>query len=158
MEYSFKLGKGKEDLIVHGSMLTRHGLISGASGSGKTITLKVIVENLSKMGVPVLLTDIKGDLMSLSKEGNINEKISERLDKVDLPQYENRAFPIEIFDIYGKTGIPMRSTISEMGPILLSKLLALNSIQEGVLNTAFVVADEKEYFLHDIKDLKAMLN
>lgn len=158
MVNSFKIGRGKKDVIVHGSMLTRHGLISGASGSGKTVSIKVMAENLSKMGVPVILTDIKGDLMSLSKRGEIDENIGERIEYIGLDQYENRSFPIEVFDIYGKTGIPMRSTISEMGPVLLSKLLGLNDVQSGILNICFIVSDEKGYFLHDIKDLRAMLN
>lgn len=158
MEYSFKLGRGKEDLVIHGNMLNRHGLISGASGSGKTVTLKVMAENISKMGVPVILTDIKGDLASLSMEGIVDEDISKRIEKIGFDDYETRTFPVELFDIYGESGIPLRTTISEMGPILLSKLLGLNDIQKGVLNICFIVADEKQYFLHDIKDLRAMLN
>lgn len=154
----FKFGKGENDALIYTSMLNRHGLISGATGSGKTVTLKVLAENLSKEGIPVFLSDIKGDLASLSMVGERNEKIVERLNSIGLENYENRAYPVELFDVYEENGIPLRTTISEIGPVLLSMLLNLNDVQAGILNMAFVVADEKGYFLYDIKDLKAMLN
>lgn len=149
------LGK---DATIHTSKLTRHGFIAGATGSGKTVTLKVITEQLSKEGVPVFLSDIKGDLSSLAQKGNIDENIAKRINEIGLKDYDNRKFEVEFFDIFGEKGIPLRTTISEMGPILLSKILGLNENQEGILNIAFKIADERQLLLIDIKDLRAMLN
>ncbi|MDO4778145.1 MAG: DUF853 family protein [Tissierellia bacterium] len=158
MENKFILGKGKDPVFVNLSRLNRHGFITGATGSGKTITLKVIAENLSKNGIPVFLSDIKGDVASLAEKGEMNEKIAERVNLIGLEEYENRKYPIELFDVFGQDGISLRTSISEMGPILLSKLLGLNPIQEGVLNIAFKIADERGLLIIDIKDLRAMLN
>lgn len=125
---------------------------------GKTVTLKVLAEQLSEAGVPVLLSDIKGDLASLAEKGEVTEKIAERLKKVHVEDFEPSSYPVAFWDIFGENGINIRTTISEMGPILLSQLLGLNETQEGILNIAFKVADEQGLLLIDIKDLRAMLN
>lgn len=133
-------------------------MLDGATGTGKTVTLKVLAEQLSEAGVPVLLSDIKGDLASLAEKGEVTEKIAERLKKVHVEDFEPSSYPVAFWDIFGENGINIRTTISEMGPILLSQLLGLNETQEGILNIAFKVADEQGLLLIDIKDLRAMLN
>lgn len=137
--------------------INRHGLIAGATGTGKTITLKVIAEQLSQAGIPVFLADIKGDLASLSKAAQPNEKIQERITNLGLDDYEAKRFPVRLWDIFGESGTPVRSTISEMGPLLLARLLDLNDTQTGILNIAFKIADDKGLLLIDMKDLKALL-
>lgn len=158
MAEKFLIGKGQNPVYINTSKLNRHGFITGATGSGKTITLKVMAENLSKLGIPVFLSDVKGDLASLSMEGLIDENIAERLENNGLEDYETRKFPVEYFDVFAENGIALRTTISEMGPILLSRLLGLNEIQEGILNICFAIADERGWLLIDLKDLRAMLN
>lgn len=138
-------------------MLNRHGLIAGATGTGKTVTLKVIAEQLSLAGVPVFLADIKGDLANLAKEGEVSEKLAGRLEKMGITDYEPQAFPVRLWDVFGELGHPVRATISEMGPLLLSRLLGLNDTQQGVLNIAFKIADEKGWLLIDLKDLQSLL-
>lgn len=155
MSNNILIGK---DFEINLSKLNRHGFITGATGSGKTVTLKVFAEQLAKNGVPVFLADIKGDLSSVIEKGEVNESIKERIDYIGLEEFEPRKFDAEFFDVFGENGIPLRTTISEMGPILLSKLLGLNDVQEGILNIAFKLADEKKLFLVDIKDLRAILN
>ena len=141
-------------------LANRHGLIAGATGTGKTITLKAIAESFSDMGVPVFLADMKGDISGLSKIGEANEKITERIEKYDLKNkgYNFKSYPVEFWDLFGEKGIPIRVTISQMGPNLLSKILNLTEAQEGVLNIVFKVADEESLLLIDIKDLKIMIN
>lgn len=158
MGFNFVLGKGNQKQYVELSNLNRHGFIAGSTGTGKTVTLKVMAENLSKNGVSVFVTDIKGDVSSIAQEGSVNESIAERINFIGLENFENRGFPVEIFDVFGEKGIPLRTTISEMGPILLSRLMGLNEIQEGVLNIAFKIADDGGLLLIDIKDLRSMLN
>lgn len=158
MDNKFLIGKGENPVFINTSKLNRHGFITGATGSGKTITLKVMAENLSKLGIPVFLSDIKGDVSSICEVGQVNEKISERVFSNGLEDYEPRNFPVEFFDVFGENGIQLRTTISEMGPILISRLLGLNNTQEGVLNICFKLADENGWLLIDIKDLRAMLN
>lgn len=152
------LGKGKEKVYINSNMLNRHGLISGATGTGKTVTLKIISEELSKMGVPCFIQDVKGDLSSLAEEIEVNEKISERVQAIGIEDYLAESFPIELWDLFQEEGIPVRTTISEMGPLMLTRLLGLNETQEGILNIAFKIADEQGLLLIDIKDLKAVLN
>lgn len=154
----FLIGKGENPIYINLSKLNRHGFITGATGSGKTITLKVMAENLSKNQIPVFLSDIKGDVSSLCIKGEVNEKTGQRIKSNGLEDFEPREFPVEFFDVFGKNGIPLRTTISEMGPILIARLLGLNDIQEGVLNICFKIADESGWLLIDIKDLRAMLN
>lgn len=152
------LGKGKEQVFLNLKMLNRHGIIAGATGTGKTITLKVIAEQLSNQGVPVFLSDIKGDLGSILTPGSLNEKIESRIQEIDIPDFEFSGFPVEFFDVYGENGVNIRSTISEMGPIMLTRLLGLNETQGGVLTIAFEIADQQGWELDDLKDLRALLN
>lgn len=147
-----------KDFSIDLSQLNRHGFITGSTGSGKTVTLKVMAEQLAQHGVPVFLSDIKGDLSSLIEPAELNENIGERVKEIGLDEYEPRKFDAEFLDVFGENGLPVRTTISEMGPILLSKLLGLNATQEGILNIAFSLADDEGLLLIDIKDLRSMLN
>lgn len=152
-----KVGVGKEPIMMQLNMLNRHGLIAGATGTGKTVTLKVLAEQLSLAGVPVFLADIKGDLTNIAKEGALTDKLSQRLEKIGYNDFEPQAFPVRLWDVLGQAGHPVRATISEMGPVMLSRLLGLNDTQEGVLNIVFKIADEKGWLLIDLKDLQAIL-
>ena len=158
MTQTISFGYGSKPAQLLSNKLNRHGVIAGATGTGKTVTLKVLAEQLSEAGVPVLLSDIKGDLASLAEKGEVTEKIAERLEKVHVEDFEPSSYPVAFWDIFGENGINIRTTISEIGPILLSQLLGLNETQEGILNIAFKVADEQGLLLIDIKDLRAMLN
>ncbi|MBE6037429.1 MAG: DUF853 family protein [Clostridiales bacterium] len=152
------VGKGENPVFLHPKMANRHGLIAGATGTGKTITLKVLAESFSEMGVPVFLADIKGDLSGMCKAGATNESLEKRLGKMGITDFDYHAFPTRFWDVYGKAGHPVRTTVSEMGPVLLSRLLELTEVQEGVLNIVFRIADDKQLLLVDLKDLRAMLN
>ena len=140
-----------------GSMANRHGLIAGATGTGKTVTLQVLAESFSRLGVPVFAADIKGDLSGLAKPGAENEKISERLRVIGVENFEPTGVPIVLWDLFGKRGHPVRTTISEMGPLILSRLLDLNDTQSGILQIAFSFADDEGMLLLDLKDLQSML-
>lgn len=140
-----------------GRMSNRHGLISGATGTGKTITLQILAEGFSALGVPVFAADIKGDLSGLAAPAVPNPKITERLARIPLPDYAPQPCPVAFWDIYGQTGHPVRTTISEMGPLLLSNLLDLNDTQSGLLFACFRIADDEGMLLLDLKDLRAML-
>ncbi len=142
-------------LLPH--MANRHGLIAGATGTGKTITLKVMAEGFSAMGVPVFLSDIKGDLSGMVRMGENTDKVAARLMSVGVNNFSFETFPTEFWDVYGEEGHPVRTTASEMGPLLLARMLNLNETQAGVLNILFRVADDENMLLLDIKDLKAML-
>ena len=144
--------------FLYPKMGNRHGLIAGATGTGKTITLKVLAESFSSLGVPVFLADIKGDLSGMCAPGKESEDMSKRIAKFGIDDWSYTSFPTRFFDIFGKNGHPVRTTVSEMGPILLSRLLGLTAVQEGVLNIVFRVADDNGLLLIDLKDLKAMLN
>jgi len=150
---------GAEGVLVEqlGRMSNRHGLIAGATGTGKTITLQVLAESFSRLGVPVFAADIKGDLSGLGNAGSPHPKIEERLAKIPLPSYQQRPYPVVFWDVLGKNGHPIRTTISEMGPLLLSSLLELNDTQSGVLYSCFKIADDQGLLLLDLKDLRAML-
>ena len=143
--------------FLYPKMGNRHGLIAGATGTGKTITLKVLAESFSSLGVPVFLADIKGDLSGMCAPGKESEDMSKRIAKFGIDDWSYTSFPTRFFDIFGKNGHPVRTTVSEMGPILLSRLLGLTAVQEGVLNIVFRVADDNGLLLIDLKDLKAML-
>lgn len=143
--------------FLYPKMGNRHGLIAGATGTGKTITLKVLAESFSALGVPVFLADIKGDLSGMCAPGTDSEDMSKRIAKFGIEDWSYTSFPTRFFDIFGKNGHPVRTTVSEMGPILLSRLLGLTAVQEGVLNIVFRVADDNGLLLIDLKDLKAML-
>ena len=160
-ENSILIGSNEnKDITLLPKLANRHGLIAGATGTGKTITLKAIAESFSDMGVPVFLADMKGDISGLSKIGQPNEKITQRIEKYDLKNkgFEFKSYPVEFWDLFGEKGLPVRVTISQMGPMLLSKILNLTEAQQGVLNIIFKVADEESLLLIDIKDLKSMIN
>ncbi len=151
------VGRGETDAVLLSRMSNRHGLIAGATGTGKTISLKVMAEHFSSMGVPVFLADIKGDLASLIEPGVMNDKINERLTNMGIQDYKFEGFPIRLWDVFGKSGHPVRVTITEMGPLLLARILGLNETQEGILNIVFRVADDEGWLVIDIKDLRSML-
>ena len=139
------------------SMANRHGLIAGATGTGKTVTLQVMAEGFSQLGVPVFMADIKGDLSGLCKPGEMNQKIEERMAACGLSSFSSRACPVTFWDVYGEKGHPVRTTVSEMGPLLFSRLLQLNDTQSGVIHLLFRIADDEGFLLIDLKDVKAML-
>lgn len=143
------------------SYANRHGLIAGATGTGKTVTLQILAESFSAAGVPVFLSDVKGDLSGLAKSGSADHKLhgafTSRAEKIGFTDYSYDAFPVTFWDLYGQQGHPVRTTVSEMGPLLLSQLLGLSEAQEGILNIAFRVADEDGLPLLDLKDLQALL-
>ncbi len=152
------VGSGdQKPIFLLPTMANRHGLIAGATGTGKTISLKVMAEGFSDMGVPVFLSDIKGDLSGMVRMGENTDKIASRLMAVGVNNFKFETYPTEFWDVYGEQGHPVRTTISEMGPLLLARMLNLNDIQAGVLNVLFRVADNENMLLLDIKDLKAML-
>ena len=160
MLYENKIWVGTADnnpVFLLPQMANRHGLIAGATGTGKSVTLKVMAEGFSDMGVPVFLGDIKGDLSGMVKPGEQNDKIADRLAKVGVPEFEPKSYPTTFWDVYGEQGNPVRTTVSEMGPLLLGRMLSLNDVQEGVLNILFRIADDEGMLLLDIKDIKAML-
>ena len=151
------VGTGENAVCLLPQMANRHGLITGATGTGKTVSLKVLAEGFSEMGVPVFLADVKGDLAGMVKPGEHSEKIAERLAKCGVPTFQYRAWPTVFWDVYGEQGHPVRATVSQMGPVLLGRMLRLNDTQTGVLNILFRVADDEGMLLLDLKDLKAML-
>ena len=151
------LATGDKRVYLEPSMANRHGLIAGATGTGKTVTLKVLAESFSDMGVPVFVADIKGDLTGMCKEGCENKHIRRSIDTMGIENFNYCTYPVQFWDVYGKKGLPVRTTVSEMGPELLARLLGLNETQSGVLRIVFRVADDKQLLLVDLKDLKAML-
>lgn len=151
------IAKNSQPIALNLGMLNRHGLIAGATGTGKTVTLKVIAEQLSLAGVPVFLADIKGDLANLAKAGTVTDKLASRLETLGLTDYEPQEFPVRLWDVFGQNGHPVRATISEMGPLMLARLLNLNDTQSGILNIVFKIADEKGWLLIDLKDLQSLL-
>ncbi len=151
------LATGQNKVYLEPSMANRHGLIAGATGTGKTVTLKVLAESFSDMGVPVFVADIKGDLSGMCKEGCENKHIRRSIHTMGITDFNYCTYPVRFWDVYGKKGLPVRTTVSEMGPDLLARLLGLNDTQSGVLRIVFRVADDKQLLLVDLKDLKAML-
>lgn len=152
------IAKGKSENYILLDKINRHGLISGATGTGKTVSLKVLTEGLSDAGVPTILADVKGDLSNISKAGEMNENIKKRLDEIGISDFDFKNYPVNLWDIYGEKGIPLRVTVSEMGPLMLSNILDLNDTQSGVLNIIFKVADSEGLLLIDLKDLKQVIN
>lgn len=138
-------------------MANRHGLIAGATGTGKTVTLQTLAESFSKIGVPVFMADVKGDLAGMSQTGGGNKKVDERVDMLGLNDFSYQASPVTFWDVFGKKGHPIRTTIAEMGPLLLGRLLNLNEVQNGVINAVFKIADDQGWLLLDLKDLRAMM-
>ncbi|MEJ2453104.1 MAG: DUF853 family protein [Candidatus Thiodiazotropha sp.] len=151
-------GNGDRQILLNAGMANRHGLITGATGTGKTVTLQVLAESFSRLGVPVFTADVKGDLSGLAGPGKAHPKITERLEYIRIPEHPFEASPVLFWDVYGKQGHPVRTTVSEMGPTLLANLLELNETQEGVLQIAFSLADDEGLLLLDLKDLRSMLN
>jgi DNA helicase HerA-like ATPase len=151
-----RAAKDAPDLCILPAMANRHGLVAGATGTGKTVTLRVIAERLSRIGVPVFLADVKGDLSGMARPGTPNPKLAERARLLGV-EIEPAAAPVVFWDVFGAQGHPMRATVSEMGPLLLGRMLGLNDVQEGVLNVVFKVADEQGLLLLDLKDLRSML-
>lgn len=150
---------GDAKLCIKSKYANRHGLIAGATGTGKTVTLKVMAESFSDSGVPVFLSDIKGDLSGMCKPGEEKESITKRVAELGMGEdFSFKAYPTVFWDIFGKKGLPLRTTISEFGPMLLAKLLELNQIQTDILNIIFKIADDEGLLLIDLKDLKSMLN
>ncbi len=141
-------------------MANRHGLIAGATGTGKTVTLKVMAETFSDMGVPVFLADVKGDIAGMLEPGVDSDNMQERIARFGLSEhgFSYKSYPVTLWDVFGKNGIQIRTTISDMGPLLLGRILGLNDLQNDLLTIAFKIADDNGWFLYDTKDLKAMLN
>jgi hypothetical protein len=150
------IAKGKSNISLLPKMANRHGLIAGATGTGKTVTLRVLAEQFSHIGVPIFMADIKGDLSGLPLPGGENPKVKERVQNLKLTDFSFEGYPVTFWDVFGEQGHPVRTTISEMGPLLLSRILNLNEIQSGVLNIVFKVADDNGLLLLDLKDLRAM--
>ncbi len=156
-ENAIFIGKGEADALLSLKYANRHGLIAGATGTGKTVTLQILAEGFSAAGVPVFLADVKGDLAGLSRAGELKAGLVERAKTTGLDSYAAAAFPVCFWDLNGEKGSPVRATVSEMGPLLLARLLDLNETQEGVLTLAFRYADDENLALLDLKDLRALL-
>ena len=154
---SILVGKGDGPVRLVLPLANRHGLIAGATGTGKTVTLQVLAENFSALGVPVFCSDIKGDLSGISQPGKPNPKLEQRAAALGELDYAYRGAPAVFWDVFGQQGHPVRATVAEMGPLLLSRMLELNDTQEGVLNVAFKLADDEGLLLLDYKDLRAIL-
>jgi DNA helicase HerA-like ATPase len=150
------IAKGKEDISLLPKMANRHGLIAGATGTGKTVSLRVLAEQFSRIGVPVFMADVKGDLSGLPFPGGENPKVVERVQKLGLKDFKFEGYPVVFWDVFGEQGHPVRTTISEMGPLLLSRILSLNEVQSGVLSLVFKIADDNGLLLLDLKDLRSM--
>ena len=150
------LGKAAQPVYLLPRMANRHGLIAGATGTGKTVTLQVLAEGFSRIGVPVFAADVKGDLSGLCQPGAPNPKLEQRIERYAAPGHTLRGYPVRFWDVYGEQGHPARTTISEMGPLLLARLLGLNETQSGVLGALFEIADDNGWLLLDLKDLRAL--
>src|SRR5215470_3318505 len=152
------IAKSDHELYLLPKMSNRHGLIAGATGTGKTVTLQVMAEAFSRAGVPVFAADVKGDLSGISQSASAsNPKLADRIKKLGLDNFNFAACPVTCWDVFGQEGHPVRATVSEMGPLLFSRLLNLNDTQAGVLTLVFKVADDNGLLLLDLKDLRAML-
>ncbi len=151
------IAKAQSDIAIIPKMANRHGLIAGATGTGKTVTLRTLAEQFSAIGVPVFMSDVKGDLSGLPFPGGENPKVSERIKQLKLEGFSFEGYPVVFWDVFGESGHPVRTTVSEMGPLLLSRILMLNDIQSGVLTLVFKIADDNGLLLLDLKDLRAML-
>lgn len=151
------IAKSEIPIYLLPQMANRHGLIAGATGTGKTVTLKVLAESFSDRGVPVFLADIKGDLAGLAAPGINSPKLQERITRLGMDNFSYKAYPVRFWDLFGEGGHPVRTTVSEMGALLLARLLGLNDTQTGIMNIVFRIADEKGLLLLDLKDLRAMI-
>lgn len=157
MSQPLLIAKNHLDIFLLPQMANRHGLITGATGTGKTITLQTLAEAFSRQGVPVFLADIKGDLSGLAQAGGGNPKVAERARQLKLDEFAHRGYPVTFWDMFGESGHPLRATISEMGPLLLGRMLNLNDTQQGVLTLVFKIADDQGLLLLDLKDLRLMV-
>lgn len=152
------IGKsGEKNIYLHPHMANRHGLIAGATGTGKTVTMKVLAESFSDLGVPVFLADVKGDVSGMCQPGADSRNMQERIERFGIEGFEYTSYPTRFWDIFGKQGHPVRVTVSDMGPVLLARLFGLSDVQAGVLSVVFKVADDNGLLLLDLKDLRAML-
>ncbi|MEE9422904.1 MAG: helicase HerA-like C-terminal domain-containing protein [Gammaproteobacteria bacterium] len=151
------IGSGEKAVYLQPGFANRHGLIAGATGTGKTVSLQILAEAFSRRGVPVFMADVKGDLAGISQTGKPHPKLEERAQQIGLDDYRYKSFPVVFWDLYGKQGHPIRTTVSEMGPLLLARLMDLNETQEGVLYAAFRFADDEGMLVLDLKDLRSLL-
>ena len=151
------IGKGETPVHLLAKYGNRHGLVAGATGTGKSVSLMVLAEGFSRLGVPVFLADVKGDVAGLAVPGAMNPKIAERVAQIGIEGYANEGNPVVFWDLYGKSGHPVRATVSEIGPTLLARMLELNDTQSGVLDIAFKLADDHGWLLLDLDDLRALL-
>ena len=149
------IGKGEKPVQLLAKYGNRHGLVAGATGTGKTITLEVLAEGFSRMGVPVFISDVKGDVSGLALSGTMSDKLQQRAAQTGAENYAVEASPTIFWDLYGKAGHPVRATISEVGPTLLARILEMNDTQEGVLEIVFKMADDRGLLLLDFDDLRA---
>src|SRR5690242_16939037 len=148
---------GNVELDLLPALANRHGLITGATGTGKTVTLQVIAERMSSIGVPVFMADVKGDLAGMSEPGALTPKLESHIEAIGAKVPTFAAMPVVFFDVFGQQGIPLRATVSDLGPLLLSRVLDLNDTQQGVLTLVFKLADDNGLLLLDLKDLRALL-
>ena len=153
------IGQGEDKVLLHPGYANRHGLIAGATGTGKTVSLQCLAESFSTLGVPVFMADVKGDLSGMAVPGKMNSKIQERLDVLQIPteEFPLQGFPIEFWDVMGEKGTPVRTSVTEMGPQLLSRLLDLNDVQEGLMTLCFEYAENEKLAMLDLKDLNTTL-
>jgi len=152
------IGKGEQPVRLLGQYGNRHGLIAGATGTGKTVSLMVLAEGFSRMGVPVFMADVKGDVSGLAMAGQSSDRLMQRAAKIGMEGFSTEASPVLFWDLYGQAGHPVRTTISEIGPTLLSRILELNDTQTGILEVAFKLADDQGLLLLDLDDLRALLS
>ena len=152
------IGQGEQRCSVLTKYANRHGLVAGATGTGKTVTLQILAEGFSDLGVPVFLADIKGDVAGLSQAGDAsNAKLAERAAKTGMNGFQTQAYPVVFWDVFGEQGHPVRATVSDLGPLLLARMLELNDTQEGVLSVLFRYADDNQLLLLYLKDLRSLL-
>lgn len=151
------IAKGEKEVFLLAKMANRHGLIAGATGTGKTVTLQMMAENFSRIGVPVFMADVKGDLSGISQPGTDKPKVMERVKQLGLTNFRFSGCPVTFWDVFGEQGHPVRATVSDMGPLLFSRLLNLNDTQSSVLSMVFKIADDNGLLLLDLKDLRSMV-
>jgi DNA helicase HerA-like ATPase len=157
MSTSMLIAKSKEFIYLLPRMANRHGLIAGATGTGKTVTLQSLAESFSRLGVPVFMADVKGDLSGMAYAGGNNPRVQARVEQLGLESFALAACPVTFWDVFGTKGHPIRTTVAEMGPLLLSRMMNLNEVQSGVLTAIFKIADDQGWLLLDLKDLRAMI-
>ena len=157
VEGKLKIAKGEGPVYLLPALANRHGIIAGATGTGKTVTLKTVAQSMSDAGIPTFLADIKGDVSGMAVAGEATEKLVARLAKLGIENYDFHGCPVRFWDVYGEDGLPVRTTVTEMGPTLIARLLGLTDVQEGVLNIAFHVADDQGLLLLDLKDLRSII-